>query len=476
MSNFAKWMLGGAVAALTLASAPASAQTGPWDVSTAIIGSANASASLAQHWSAISRSGNLCNFGAVTQLGAPYVSAAAPAIRGFQSQNSASQARVARNFGAFAFTDGQWIQTNDLIMLPGSGGECTILRLTIPAGGGGRYDISANFVPMPVGTAPGSGPGPHTIPVSDGVRAMVLHNSVLLGNVVQTRHGPNPRTFEQRRLCPGDTVDFAVQMRNDPVLDATRVIGEIRRVGSVSALECGGPTNETVGPGVDITALTVVEAAESIDMTGTPERPRSNCCGPWSGVNIVPSLMPLFPTGAVGPYTMTFDPTSIQNANLNAQMSAYLNYLHAMNPAVTQLTMTWQAANLGTGNTAATSGTMIGGPQTVTWNWTNSGVTMTGGGFWTGAPFPLTTWIGFQTTLSVNGGQAGATLLGPDCRVNWDAWRAQPQQITQGGNSGNAEGRIVFESMNARGQVQRTQPIAVRANVPIETGQLLIRR
>lgn len=436
------------------AAQPAMAQT----TATAITGAAN-NTGHAPGWSSVSRSGAGCNGGAPAQLASAYTNGT---IGGRHGPQIGNQPIVARNFGGPFSNNGINVGVGGVILHPANNGDCAILRYTVPVGGRGLYTINASFSSADSNSMAGAG---------DGANAMVLVNGSRIGNVIDTRRGGGRVSQGQIRLCPGDTVDFAVHMKTEMGFDSTNVLGTLDRTGDVNPTQCvtvGDPVGNTGGP--DPRNTGAWEMGDPITMTGTPNNPRSNCCGPWVGVDIIPSLMPNFPTGAGGPYTMTFTPS----AAMNAQMSAWLNYLHALNPAVTQLTMSWQAANLGTGNTAATSGTTIGAAHSVTWNWTNSGVTMTGGGFWTGAPFPLTTWIGFQTTLSVNGGQAGAALLGPDCRTSWSAWRAQPQQITQGGGNGGT-GRIIFETMSARGQVQRTQPIQVRANVPIETGQIRIR-
>lgn len=380
---------------------------------------------------------------------------------------------VARNFSSnpAAFAP-LYVGPGDLLLLPGGTGRCASVVVNLPSGTTGTFEITGSFQGAFAqnGGAGGIGSG-------DGVRAVVR---VPVGGfatqditpAMQTSAGRQTFNVTHNFTSSYAAVQFVVHMNANRTDDWTVLNFRIRRIDNVgpgTGVLTAGTLSQIDGiRNADL--LTATAMGDPITMTGTPNNPRSNCCGPWAGVDIIPSLVPTFPTGAGGPYTMSFTPS----AALNAQMSAYLNYLHALNPAVTQLTMSWQAANLGTGATAATSGTTIGADQSVTWQWTSGGVTINGGGFWTGAPFPLTSWIGFQTTLSVNGGQAGAALLGPDCRSSWSAWRAQPQQIVQGGagQGGSAPGRIVFETINARGQVQRSQPITVRPGVPIETGQI----
>lgn len=409
-------------------------------------------------WTSISRAGANCNSGAPVVLTGAYINLPIGGRHGSQADN---QPIVAHHFGGAPFSgSGINVAPGGVILHPANNGDCAILRYTVPATGRGLYTINASYSSADANSIAGSG---------DGVNAMVLINGNRIGNVIDTRRGPGRVSQAQIRLCPGDTVDFAVHMKTEMSYDTTNVSGDLQRTGDVNPAQC--LTRDVVNPVTNVGNPLVTPVGDPIDMTGTPERPRTTCCAPWAGVDIIPTLRPFFPGSAAGPYTMTFTPP----ASLNAQMSAYLSYLNSLNSGVTQLTMTWQAADLGTGNSAATSGTAIGAPQTVTWSLNNGVVSMTGGSFWPGSPFPLTTWIGFQTTLSVNGGQAGAALLGPDCRTHWDAWRAQPQQIVQGGAGPGAAGRIIFESINSRGQVTRTRPIDVRPGVAIETGQLLIR-
>lgn len=435
---------------------PALAQS----TATAITGTTNAPV-FDPDWSQVTRSGANCNSGAAAPLTNLYQNGS---IRGRYGAQTGNQPVVARNLGGPFSNNGINVAPGGVILHPANNGDCAILRYTVPATGRGLYTINAAFSSADSNSMNGSG---------DGVNAMVLINGTILAGLIDVRRDTGRLSQRQVRLCPGDTVDFAVHMKTEMGFDSTNVSGDLQRTGDVSPVQCVTRTTVGTGGGIGGTLLTGAQSlGDPITMTGTPERPRTNCCAPWAGVDIIPALRPFFPGSAAGPYTLTFTPP----ASLNAQMSAYLLYLNSLNSGVTELTLTWQAADLGTGNSAATSGTTIGAPQTVTWSLNNGAVSMTGGGFWTGAPFPLTTWIGLQTTLSVNGGQAGAALLGPDCRTHWDAWRAQPQQIVQGGGQGgNAGGRIVFESINSRGQVSRTRPIDVRPGVAIETGQLLIR-
>lgn len=411
-------------------------------------------------WSSISRAGASCNSGSPVDLTGAYINLPIGGRHGAQAGN---QPMVARNFGGAPFSfNGITVGVGGVILHPANNGDCAILRFTVPATGRGLYTINAAFSSADGNSMNGAG---------DGTNAMVLVNGNRIGNIIDTRRGPGNVSQAQVRLCPGDTVDFAVHMKAEMSFDTTNVSGDLQRTGDVSPTQCvsvGTAVGNTGGP--DPRNNDVWEMGDPITMTGTPNSPRSNCCAPWGGIDINPALTPVFPNGAGGSYTRVFDQTLPVNAALNAQMSAYLNYLNALNPAVTTLTMTWQAANLGTGPAAATSGTTIGAAQTIVWNWTPGGATMSmpGGPFWSGAPFPLTSWIGFQTTISVNGGQTGAALLGPDCRSAWSAWRAQPQQILQPGSSGT----MVFETIGARGQIIRSRPVQVTPGARIQANQL----
>ena len=433
------WKLALVASTILAVAQPVMAQTasptGPWLPDQSL----NSTAGFTPNWSGVRRTGPGCNSGAVTPLAFPYVNPLAPTVRGVNGQIATDQPLIARNFGTAPVSpDGVVIAPGALVMHPADEGQCSILRLTIPAGGGGTYAMSARFVggyPLTENNGVSSG---------DGVRAMVLHNSVALGTVVETRNGAGTVQQQGLRLCPGDTLDFAVHMREAYSYDSTLLTGRVVRTGD-NPVACPGGG----GDGPIIT-----------HPTGSPTG-LSGCCAPFSGLSILPSLQPMFPNGATGNYTMSYTAP----AAMHAQMSAYLAYANSMDPSITTMTLSWQAANFGTGATPAASGPAIGGAQTVTWsrNSTTGAITVapsTGGSFWTGAPFPVGSWIGFVTTLTHNG-TADSIHFPQNCRVQWNAWRAQAAALRVGAAGGGNS--VAFSTIGARGQVLEAPAVAVSA-------------
>ena len=80
---------------------------------------------------------------------------------------------------------------------------------------------------------------------------------------------------------------------------------------------------------------------------------------------------------------------------------------------------------------------------------------ITGGGFWTGAPFKVNQWYGYVTTLSHNGTK-DSPYFGKDCLNNTWKFRWSSMGMRQaGGGSGQ------FEPVDAQGRVVKSQPIRV---------------
>ncbi|MEM6474858.1 MAG: hypothetical protein AAF687_01695 [Pseudomonadota bacterium] len=185
----------------------------------------------------------------------------------------------------------------------------------------------------------------------------------------------------------------------------------------------------------------------------------SPCCAPWSEQDIPTALMPVFPTDAASPYTMQY----MNPASLNAQMGAYLNYVHAMDPTITQISMQWQALDLGTGVTPNNAGPIAGSAQTVTWTWTPNGVqsSITGGGFWTGTPFQVNRWYGYVTKLMHNGPQ-NSIYFDEDCLNNSWKFRWSSQ-----GMRGRTRNVGQFETVDAQGKVVRSTRMSVRPGQPL---------
>lgn len=366
-------------------------------------------------------------------------------IAGRHGGLSPDQPIVAENLGAPFSANGITVPSGAVLMHPGPNNECSVLRLTIPTGDRGVYSINARYEGIDANAASNGG---------DWVTGMVLHNGVQIGSSVDTSQGPGSIYVQQRTLCPGDRIDFAIHMKNGMSFDSTRLTGLVRRVGNASLLACP-PRVAEVGTAVGVGTL--LGGAELIgDPVTVPEDPMvgpSPCCAPWSELDIGPSLHPTF-TDAASPYTMTYQTPSA----ISAQMSAYLNYIHAMDPSITTLTLTWQAVDVGT--SPGMSGTTVGAAQTVTWTWTSGGVNVSGGGFWGSQPFQVGRWYRFMTTLSHNG-TPNSPFFGPDCINNSKAF-----------SWGVANRVATMSSTNARGQVVRSAAVQFTPGRPIETGQI----
>ena len=208
-----------------------------------------------------------------------------------------------------------------------------------------------------------------------------------------------------------------------------------------------------------------------MDIPADPVQGQSPCCAPWSEQDIPSALQPIFPTNAGSPYTMQY----LNPATLNAQMGAYLQYVHAMDPSITTITMQWTAVNLGSGSTPANSGTVTGGMKSVTWTWTPGGVTtsVSGGGFWTGTPFQVNSWYGFVTKLSHNGTQ-GSPYFGEECLNNTWKFRWSTQGMRQVGAGGAGE----MQTIDARGRVVKSGAIPVAPGkalrLPVASGKVSV--
>ena len=218
----------------------------------------------------------------------------------------------------------------------------------------------------------------------------------------------------------------------------------------------GGGGGGFGGPILDGTSTgdQVGQADISMEVPKDPIQGKSPCCAPWSEQDIPSALQPIFPTNAGSPYTMQY----LDPATLNTQMAAYLDYVHAMDPSITTITMQWTALNLGTGTTPNNSGAVTGGMKSVTWTWTPSGVTtsVSGGGFWSGTPFQVNSWYGFVTRLSHNGTR-NSPYFGRDCLNNTWKFRWSTQGMRQVGTGGAGE----FQTLDARGRVIRSGPVPV---------------
>jgi hypothetical protein len=193
------------------------------------------------------------------------------------------------------------------------------------------------------------------------------------------------------------------------------------------------PTGTTLG-GLDLSNVTEVQytgfvrpipfdPATTIYFPPTdPQIGAGPCCGPFSEETIPQLLTPTFPNGGASDFTMAYTPAS----SLDAQMAAYLNYVHSQDPSITTISINYSVASLGTGASAAAYGPFVTAApnKTVTWKWTPTGVTNNATSFWSGTPFAIGTWYGVMTTISHNG-SVSSPFFNANCIQNWWRFRAQ---------------------------------------------------
>lgn len=166
------------------------------------------------------------------------------------------------------------------------------------------------------------------------------------------------------------------------------------------------------------------------------------CCPPfWEG-RIPDALNPQFQGAANGPFTLSYSAP----ANLDAQMEAYTAYVHAMYPGITQISLNWILADLGTAATHSWAGPPLAPPQTTAWTATSA----IGGGFWAGFPLVPNHWYGVRTVLSHNGREREAPWM-EGCTVNqlFVRWSVSPAIMLSGSGGGR------FEAMAGNGKAVR---------------------
>lgn len=132
------------------------------------------------------------------------------------------------------------------------------------------------------------------------------------------------------------------------------------------------------------------------------------CCPPWT-TSMLEQVMYYQGTGSIAaPYMLKYQP----NATFSAQMQAYINYLHSVNPAITQITINFRLHDGGGNGTTPVMGTQLGSQYWVTW---------TAGG---PAPGPQTffptqlnvnQWYVVHTGIYLEGGQQ---FFGAECADN----------------------------------------------------------
>lgn len=161
-----------------------------------------------------------------------------------------------------------------------------------------------------------------------------------------------------------------------------------------------GNSNGTTMPAP--TPIAGVSDLSNFSVNVTTEPCLNPCCPPWN-VTSIKNQLHLNQPGLV-PSNYSF--TIVPSAPYTGQMQAYLDFLHAMNPAITTLTMTWTITDQGNGPLPApVTSTIMMGSATRTWVCSATGCPPPGlnTNFLSGILMP-NRWYRVTTRLSLNNG------------------------------------------------------------------------
>ena len=125
------------------------------------------------------------------------------------------------------------------------------------------------------------------------------------------------------------------------------------------------------------------------------------CCPPWNK-DVMKQMLFYQGSGSISaPYTLKFQPT----AAFNAQMFAYINYLHSINPAINAITIAWRLHDQGSGATPLNYyGPQVGPTTWVTWHHGGAAPVFTHPNFFT-VPAPhmmVNQWYKAQSGAFIN--------------------------------------------------------------------------
>ena len=119
----------------------------------------------------------------------------------------------------------------------------------------------------------------------------------------------------------------------------------------------------TIGTGEERSFTQYVAAAPDRCPAIVSVPPSDPCCPPWNSTKLEDMLFYSGSGGIGDPYTLKFQPF----VSLHTQMQAYIDYLNAMNSAITAITIHFRVNDAGTGNTP-TGGPQVGLDHWVTWS------------------------------------------------------------------------------------------------------------
>ncbi len=99
----------------------------------------------------------------------------------------------------------------------------------------------------------------------------------------------------------------------------------------------GANSNPAFQPGDNTVTIDLNEPNVTCTFTNQQQSHVDPCCPPWNK-DILGDALSYQGSGSItNPYTLHFNPAAMQN-----QMQAYINYLHAINPAITAITIDWR--------------------------------------------------------------------------------------------------------------------------------------
>ncbi|MDB5069054.1 MAG: hypothetical protein JWM87_165 [Candidatus Eremiobacteraeota bacterium] len=157
--------------------------------------------------------------------------------------------------------------------------------------------------------------------------------------------------------------------------------------------------------------------APTVSPTTAPFDP---CCPPWNSTALQNSMVYQGSGPISGPYTLKFQPS----AATNSQILAYLNYLHAINPAITSINIQFQLWSGNNGSVFGPPATQVGTNQSATWIWPST-FPAPNLFFASNAMIP-NMWYRIQTQISLNGNLNGHfTYFGDKCAFNYVDVRIQ---------------------------------------------------
>lgn len=240
----------------------------------------------------------------------------------------------------------------------------------------------------------------------------------VLFNLAQTPCGQGKICFDYTvpRLPNGTTgkVNLTLAVSQNGALVKTLMSGDLTANGTHCFTNILSGLDPSIGYEWKATANFLVPGAtiDPKEITGTSNDCTSStinpCCPPWNRDRLAEMLFYQGSGSISAPYTLKFQPT----AALKSQMQAYIDYLHATNPAMQAITIDWRLHDQGTGTMPTTPlGPQVGVTAYTTWNSPGTGNPVISGDpnfFSLPNPYPMVvgTWYRVHTGIYLENGQA----------------------------------------------------------------------